>query len=66
MPGDVNETKSAMLVLEDIHWADDESPGSIEHIAAHCRDAPLVIFASPDGSCWSVVRPGAGIARGTS
>jgi predicted ATPase len=36
--------RAVLLVLEDIHWGDDDSLDLVEHVAQTCRETPLMIL----------------------
>jgi predicted ATPase/class 3 adenylate cyclase len=43
-PGEGESPRGALLVLEDIHWADNGSLDFIAHLARTCGDVPLMVL----------------------
>lgn len=51
-------TAPATLVIEDLHWADEESLVAIEYLADQVHGTALALIATlrPDGAAWAVTR----------
>jgi hypothetical protein len=48
-----------VLVLEDLHWADDALLAFVRHLAEEARSVPLLVVARPGPSCSTATRTGA-------
>jgi class 3 adenylate cyclase/predicted ATPase len=40
----ITQTQPTLLVLEDLHWADEASLQTVEHLAQTCHDTPILIL----------------------
>ena len=49
-----------VVVLEDLHWADDALLAFVRHLAEEARGVPLLVWPRPGPSCSTATRTGAG------
>jgi predicted ATPase len=53
-------TSPAIIVFEDLHWAEPSLLDLIEHVAYWSRDAPILLVCTARRSCSMIEQPGAG------